>query len=98
MTRKPRKNKLQGHPCDGCTPGQVATFEAIAVNQYRGHGSKVPPAISALLARGLIERLPDRIMGTGPFAVRVPDYAVPLPLHAQWCKWCADNVTETEVE
>lgn len=88
---KKRLDKYQGHPCQGCTPGEISTFEAIAVNQYRGHGPKVPPAIKALLARGLIERAPDMVVGAGPLAVRVPQYAVPLPHHMQWCKWCADN-------
>ncbi len=32
----------------------------------------------------------DRI----PLMVR--RYAVPLPIHAEWCQWCADNLPDDE--
>ncbi len=80
------------HPCAGLTRRQREVFEQIAVNQCDGHH---PKTIATLRAEGLIVRVADRVLGEDRFgAIMVPNYAVPLPIHARWCAWCAENVKE----
>ncbi|MEE7473063.1 hypothetical protein MPAR168_15330 [Methylorubrum populi] len=38
-----------------------------------------------LLDAGLIEQCGERLIGTGPFAVCVPQYQMPIPVHFLWC-------------
>lgn len=77
------------HPCKGLTKAQREAFERIAVNQ--------PPAckwdtIDALLKAGVIERGPDEMRRDAMGVFNLPSFYVPLPIHAQWCEWCAENV------
>ena len=85
MTQKPR------HPAAACTPAQHAVFEQIAVGNDRCHH---PATLAALLRRGLIEKVGERVIGAPPLQVHVPVYEVPLPLHMAWCEWCAVNVVD----
>ena len=81
------------HPCKGMTKAQIAAFEQIAT------GVALPPAhhktLAALEAKGLIVRTPNKVLGRDGFgAVSIPQYAVPINVHMQWCEWCAENVTD----
>jgi hypothetical protein len=38
-----------------------------------------------LIASGLIVQCGERVFGTGPSAIRVPEYEMPIPVHMQWC-------------
>lgn len=67
-------------------------FEAIASGALP-HCSHV--TISALLKAGLIEKIGNRTIGRDVFGmIRVPVYEVPLLVHAQWCQWCSENVSD----
>ena len=87
---------MTDHPCKGMSAAAVSTFEGIAISM------PVPfrrQAIAALLARGLIEKVGDRVLGRDAFGkITVPEYAVPLPIHYQWCKWASENVKDIESE
>lgn len=84
--------KATKHPCDGLTKAQREAFESIAVGQCLGFHFTT---YQKLLAKRLIERLPDKVVGKDIFGpIRLPDYQVPLPVHIQWCQWCDENVTD----
>lgn len=76
------------HPATGCTKAQRLAFERIAV----GDDDYIGPAIAAaLVRRGLVvewgETLPPN--KSCPWPVTIKRYHVPLPVHKQWCDWCA---------
>ena len=78
---------MASHPCAGRSQTAVETFEAIAVGQ---RGPYHPKTIQALLKAGLIELTGYEVVGRDRFGViKIPVYSVPLPLHFQWCAWCA---------
>ena len=80
---------MTDHPCIGMTAAQRAAFEQIATN---GYGPFHPKVIAALLARGLIVRSEDEILGRDAFGIiSIPTYAVPIPFHMQWCEWCSEQ-------
>lgn len=85
-------NARTRHPCAGMTKAQKKAFEMIATGRDYGlHASSV----DALVAAGLVLRLRDQIIGRDAFgAISVPRYEVPLPVHMQWCQWCAENVED----
>lgn len=76
------------HPCAGRTQSVIDVFEAIAINQLPAHR---PVAIRALLKAGLIVPAGERILRDRFGTVRIPEYAVPLPIHWQWCQWCSEQ-------
>lgn len=78
----------------GCTKAQVAAFEAIAVNANPGCGRKT---LQALESKGLIV-LGERILRSGGLPVAVPDPHVPYHIHAEWCAWCGENVTDEDID
>lgn len=83
------------HPAKGCTKRQIETFEAIAVGQAFGHHPKV---IDGLLRKGLIE-ITEQTVGRDRFgSIIVRAAYVPLPIHAQWCEWCGENVSDDELQ
>lgn len=67
---------------------QIAAFEQIAISQAPQCGWK---SITALLAAGVIERALDELRrdAMGPYKVVL--FAVPLPVHMQWCDWCSEQ-------
>jgi hypothetical protein len=86
---------MTDHPAiaAGCTQAQIDAFERIAVGDTGGHHPRV---LVVLGAKGLIDFIPressdvlGRIRWLEPF--------VPLHLHAQWCAWCDENVSDEEV-
>jgi len=78
------------HPCAGLAQSTVEVFEAIAISldpPFR------PAAIRTLMKRGLIECVGEHEVHRDRFGVTMaPVYEVPLLVHMQWCKWCAENV------
>jgi hypothetical protein len=92
MTKPDKQTARSRHPCAGRSAAQIETFEAIATSQKPPFR---PSAIKALLRAGLIEQIGEKVLGRdalGP--IKVPVYEVPLPVHYQWCQWCAENVEE----
>lgn len=80
---------MTNHPCKGMSRAQVRAFERIAINSPP---NAKPETIKYLLARGKIERSPDKIFGRDDFGtISIPQFHVPLPLHMQWCEWCSEQ-------
>ena len=79
------------HPCKGMSQSQVDTFEKVAVGRK-------PPATQrtwdALEKHGVIVRGPDLIKRDAFGEYRIPQWQVPIAIHAQWCEWCSENVDE----
>ena len=73
----------------GGTAQHVKAFEAVAIGQVpRCH----PQTLEWLVNHGLVERLPDRVVGKDRFGVaKVPNFQVPLLFHAAWCAWAAQQ-------
>ena len=82
------------HPCKGMSKVQIDTFEQVAV------GNALPQATKrtwdALEKRGVIERGPDMIKRDAIGEYRIPQWQVPIHIHAQWCSWCGSNVEDWE--
>lgn len=79
----------------GLTKALADTFEQIAVGNDVGH----PPAmIQALLKKKLIEETEEQVAGMlragGSGFITRKRYFVPIPIHAEWCKWCAEQPDE----
>lgn len=73
----------------GLKPNQLEVFEQIFIGKDHGHH---PATLALLLRRELIIRLPDRPVGRDVFGViSIPVYDIPLPVHMDYCQWCADN-------
>lgn len=82
---------MTDHPCQGRSRIQREAFERIAVGQEPGCYWKT---IDALLKHGLIERGQGEMRRDARGVYEIPKYFVPLPIHAQWCAWCSENVKE----
>jgi hypothetical protein len=69
------------HP--GKTAAQVRVLDEI------GCGNNSPSMArstrDALLKAGLIERLSDRVVGTGAFSVHIEQFQMPIHVHIEWC-------------
>jgi len=53
--------------------------------------------VSVFLDRGLIVRLPDKVLGRDAFgAITVPEYEIPISVHMNWCEWCANNYPDED--
>lgn len=77
---------MADHPCAGMTKTQRLAFERIAINQPHGATHKT---LLALRSAGLIDYENKQIGRDALGAITVPQWFVPLPVHAQWCEWCA---------
>ncbi len=81
----------------GLSGAQLRAFEDIAED---GEGAGFSPAtLRALEAKGLIVGRVENIYGptSAPIdriPMRVTLYHVPLPIHMEWCQWCADHADE----
>lgn len=62
---------------------QHEVFEQVAVNNDTGHH---PATLAALERKGLIVSTERTLPGRFPVVIK--DYAVPLPIHIEWCSWC----------
>ena len=66
---------------------QAAVFEQIAIGNDAGHDSRT---LAKLLNAELITRTEQRKTDTfGEFVIY--RYEVPLPVHMEWCAWCAEQ-------
>lgn len=75
------------YPIPGLTRAQRRTFEQIAIGQDQGHN---PKTLQVLLDKGAIVPVADKVLGQDRFGViAIPQYEVPIPVHAAWCAWCA---------
>lgn len=81
---------MTDHPAKGCTKRQIEAFEWIAVGQPYGYAQST---LEALERKGLIsfqdKTLPPDKFSRFPVVVKEP--FVPLPVHYQWCTWCAEQ-------
>jgi len=71
------------------TDAELQAFELICVGDDKGHRSTV---VASLVEKGLIVRQWEdhgQVVATGG-----EHYGVPLPTHAQYCRWCSENFTE----
>lgn len=80
------------HPCSGLglTKAQKHWFECVAV----GYGGPPPSkkAAEVLQNFGLIERLPDKVIGRDRFGeITVPSWQATTWAHMDFCAWCAEN-------
>ena len=87
---------MTDHPCKGLSKTAIEIFELIGTGQ-------TPPynrvAINVLERRGLIIKTGERVLTRDRFGeVKVPVYEVPIPIHMQWCQWCAENVKDEDDE
>lgn len=87
------KAARQPHPCAGLSKRAHEVFEQIAIgNDLAGHHPRI---LETLVSRGLIERRDEEV--AGPFrgtTMIVNRFDVPLSVHAQWCSWCDENMTD----
>ncbi len=79
---------MTDHPCKGMTRGQRDAFEQIAVNQ---HPRCKWPTIDVLLKAGVIEQGESEKRRDAVGTYEIPNFFVPLPIHMQWCEWCAEQ-------
>lgn len=79
---------MTDHPCKGLTKSQREAFERVAIGQ---HPACQWPTIDALLEAGVIERGQDDTRRDAMGIYHIPSFFVPLPIHAQWCKWCGEQ-------
>lgn len=86
----------QPHPCAGLSKRAHEVFEQIAIgHDLAGHHPRI---LETLVLRGLIERRAEEV--AGPFrgtTMTINRYDVPLTVHAAWCSWCGENVTDEMV-
>jgi hypothetical protein len=81
---------MTDHPCKGMPNRAILAFEQIATGIALPAGT--PNGIYAkLLERGVIERAGDKLLRDGLGDYSIPQYAVPLPVHMQWCEWCSEQ-------
>ena len=80
----------------GLPKKQRECFEKIAAGaRFRHH----PRTLAILEHKGLIEfetmtvKFPGRL---GSITATLP--YVPIPIHMEWCRWCAKNVKEEEID
>jgi hypothetical protein len=81
MTRAPK------HP--GKTAAQRRVLDAIGCGQFSPRMSKATR--DAMLTAGLIEPAGFKLLAfkDGFPPMRIPEYAMPIPVHMQWCEHCA---------
>lgn len=70
------------HP--GRSSAQRRVLDAIGCGNYSPIMSKATR--DAMLRDGLIVKCGEKRFGTGPLAVVVDEYEMPIPVHMQWCE------------
>lgn len=76
------------HPCKNLTKAQRLAFERIAVGQ---NPECKWATIDALMKAGVIEKGPSETRRDAMGIYEIPSFEVPIPIHMQWCQWCAEN-------
>lgn len=67
---------------------QLEAFSLICINQDGGHH---PATLEALMRRGLIEEIEQRVPGGVVYR-----YEATLPAHIAWAEWCSQQPDEEE--
>lgn len=75
------------------TKRQLGVFEQIATGNDKGHPQRT---LDSLERRGYIGSELQYLSGFPPVAVC--RYYVPIPVHMEWCKWCAERLEKEERE
>lgn len=70
----------------GVTKRQQEVFEQIAIGNDKGVNATTA---KKLIEKGLIEACYQLSIGRG---FRIIRYQVPIPIHMEWCEWCATLV------
>lgn len=83
------------HPSKGLSKAAIAAFEKIAVNQSPECGWKT---LDTLMNNALIDRSEDTVKHVLGGVYRVPNYFVPIAVHAQWCAWCSERPEALDAE
>jgi hypothetical protein len=73
---------------DALTPAQQNLLGQIATNQDSVAYSNT---VKSLMNKGLVEQYHE-VDG----AFRIERYRVPLPVHIQWCEWCAATLEDDD--
>lgn len=77
----------------GLTDRQTEVLGLVATGQCPSASSKT---LEALLRKGLIVRLKDRVVGHDVLgAIKVPQYEMPLAEHIEWCAWASQQDAAT---
>lgn len=84
---------MTDHPCKDLSKAAIAAFEQIAINQPPQCGWK---SIDDLMKAGVIDRGEDDVRRDAMGVYRVPNYFVPVAVHAQWCAWCSEQPENAE--
>lgn len=84
---------MTDHPCKGMTKAQRETFERIAINE---RPTCQWSTIEALLDAGVIERGEDDVRRDAMGIFKIPNFRVPIHVHAQWCAWCSEQEENKE--
>ncbi len=74
---------------DSLTDRQREVFGLICIGQDQGHHPRV---LKALAERGLIVGYRDVLAGHPP--VEIVRWDVPVPVHMEWARWCAEQPDE----
>lgn len=82
---------MTNHPCQGLSRAARSAFEQIAVNAAP---TCTWHEIDELMAAGLILFGPYEIRHDAMGLYRIPSFAVPIGIHAQWCAWCSESQLE----
>ena len=81
-------------PMKGLSPKVRDAFESATVNDFRLGSIAI---MAKLVERGLIAvSYESRKDSLGEYSI--PIYSVPIPVHADWCRWCAENVIDDEFD
>ena len=78
---------MSPHP--GKTAAQRRALDAIGCGNFSPR--MLDQVRAAMLKAGLIQPAGVKVYGTGPLAVYVQEYEMPIPVHMAWCKAMADQ-------
>lgn len=80
------------HPCAKLGKAATEAFEQIATGDPLPAMPKA--TVTKLIAKGVIERGPDKMLRDGLGGFAIPQYFVPFAVHMQWCTWCSEQSDE----
>lgn len=88
------------YPIKGLKQREREVFEQVATGNYSlAYHSHKKAAIKKLLDIVAIVQVGATVICKDRFGVvTTPEYEVPLPLHAAWCRWCSDNAKELGID
>lgn len=83
-------------PHPGKTLAQRRVLDAIGCGNHSPMMSKATR--DALLKADLIQPIGHHVVGSGPLAVRVEQFDMPVSVHMAWCDAVAHGVTDEELD